>query len=213
MTSKLPLHTRKTLVLLPAIGIGLFVVLYLVAAGQYPGGSNADRTAQGFSWVHNYWCDLLSDWAKNGEPNPGSAVAIAAMTMLCLSLATFWYLLPDLLNTGRHHYQVVQYAGVGSMLLSIFVFSNYHDMIIMAAVALGVVALAGTYVALFRSRSYALLGFGIICLLFILANSYIYYSKQWIVILPLLQKVTFVLYLLWILLINRRLWLKTVRSA
>ncbi len=209
MTDRVQFFNNKWLIWIPTGGICVFVGLYLLAASMYPGGSNVDQTAEGFSWINNYWCDLLSKWAKNGQPNPASSIAIAAMTMLCLALSAFWYLVPRLMRTGEQHYRIVQFSGIGSMLLAIFVFSNYHDFIILLAVVLGIVALSGTYVALYRSKSFRLLGFGITCLLMIIANSYIYYSKNGIQILPLLQKVTFLLYLLWIFLINIQLWRKS----
>lgn len=209
MTSRLQFSFNNWVIWIPTAGICVFIGFYLLAASIYPGGSNADRTAEGFSWVNNYWCDLLSKWAKNGQPNPASSIAIAAMTILCLALSAFWYLVPKLMRTGNHHYQIVQFSGISSMLLAIFVFSNYHDSIILVAVVLGVIALSGTYIALYRSKSYRLLGFGVVCLFLIIANGYIYYSKNWIQILPLLQKVTFLLYLLWIFFINIQFWHKS----
>lgn len=206
MIGRTKLLSSKLWVLAPVLGIGIFIVLYVIAALLYPGGSSVDRDAEGFSWIHNYWCDLLSKWAKNGQPNAAWPVALTAMITLCLSLSLFWFFVPGLLNTGKHHYGIVQLSGIASMMLAIFIFTNYHDFIINAAVFFGVVALSGTYVALYRSKAYKTLAFGVFCLILVLLNGYIYYTKYLIFILPLLQKVTFFLYLLWILSINLKLF-------
>ncbi len=201
-------HIATWIILSPIIGIGLFLIFYIVAAFYYPGGSDVNKTAQGFSIIHNYWCDLLAKGAKNGQLNPAQPIAIAAMIVLCTSLSVFWYLLPKLLKTGSHHYNMVQFSGIMSMLLSIFIFSNYHDFIIIAAVFLGVIALTGTYIALYRSKAFRLFLFGIFCLLLILLNAYIYYTRHLILALPLLQKITFLSYLLWVAFINLKLYFK-----
>lgn len=201
------------LALSPLLGIVLFLLLYLIAALYYPGGSDAHPTAQGFSMIHNYWCDLLAKGAKNGQPNPARPIAMAAMITLCLTLSVFWYLLPRLLNTGKHHYNIVQFSGITSMLFAIFIFTDFHDFIINAAVFFGVLALSGTYVALYRSKSYKTLTFGIGCLFLIFLNAYIYYTGYFIITLPLLQKITFLLYLCWIMLIDLKLYFKMTRSS
>lgn len=35
-----------------------FLLFYVVATFFYPGGSQLDKTASGFSWTQNYWCNL-----------------------------------------------------------------------------------------------------------------------------------------------------------
>jgi hypothetical protein len=213
MIGKMRLIANKLLALAPVLGIGLFLLLYLIAALYYPGGSDAHPTAQGFSMIHNYWCDLLAKGAKNGQFNPARPIAIAGMITLCLALSMFWYLLPRLLNKGKHHYNIVQFAGITSMCLAIFIFSNFHDMLINVAVFFGVIALSGTYIALYRSKSYKTLAFGIFCLFLILLNGYIYYTNHFIITLPLLQKITFLLYLLWIIVIDLKLFFKMNRYS
>lgn len=204
-------HIASFLLLTPTIGISLFLLFYIIAAFYYPGGSDADHTAKNFNIIHNYWCDLLAKGAKNGQMNPARPIAITAMIILCLALSVFWYLLPRLLNTGKHHYNIVQFTGVISMILAIFIFGDYHDLIINASVFFGVVALTGTYIALYRSKSFRVFLFGIFCLILILLNAYIYYTRHFILALPLLQKITFLLYLLWIAFINLQLYFKEKR--
>jgi hypothetical protein len=67
--------------LTPILGTLLFVVLYLVASSLYPGGSQVDKGSIGFSWTNNYWCNLLSGNAINGQPNPAKPYAISGMAV------------------------------------------------------------------------------------------------------------------------------------
>jgi len=53
-------------------------------------GSQADSNSIGYDWIHNYWCDLLSEKATNGQPNPARPFSITRMAVLCLSLAVFF---------------------------------------------------------------------------------------------------------------------------
>ncbi|MBK7869157.1 MAG: hypothetical protein IPJ74_00035 [Saprospiraceae bacterium] len=208
MKVKHPYILMQVLILMPIAGIILFLILYIIATFYYPGGSDVNKTAQDFSWTHNYWCDLMAKGAKNGQLNPARSIAITAMVILCLALCMFWWLLPRLLDNGRHHYKIVQSSGIISMILAVFIFTNYHDLIINAAVVFGVIALTGIYIALYRSKFYKILMFGIFCMILVIMNAYIYYTEHFILALPLLQKITFLLYLCWISFINLILFLK-----
>ena len=199
---------KRLWVLTPTLGICLFGLLYLLAACQYPGGSNADRVAVGFSWQNNYWCDLLGDVGKNGAVNAGRPIAVIAMLVLCGSLSVFWWSVPYLYSAQTRYVRLSQWAGVLSMFVVSFIGTPYHDIVMNIAGCFGLVALIATFLGLYRSRLFALIAFGVFCMLLILLNNYVYYSHQFIVYLPVIQKVTFVLFLLWIVLINQKLYRK-----
>jgi hypothetical protein len=57
---------NRKILLLPPVGILIFILLYIVAAFFYPGGSEFDTHSDGFSWKHNYWCNLLNELAIKG---------------------------------------------------------------------------------------------------------------------------------------------------
>ena len=75
--------------LVPAAGSVLFLVLYIVAAQFYPGGSQADKAAPGFDWVHNYWCNLMNERAGNGQLSASRPIALSAMGVLCVTMGLF----------------------------------------------------------------------------------------------------------------------------
>lgn len=188
---------KRTWLLTPLIGFGLFILLYVVAALLYPGGSYTDKTAKGFSVLHNYWCDLLGDHAKNGQYNPGWRIAMWAMAVLCISLAVFWWLLPKLFERNPWYTILISYAGIASMAITPFLSTKYHDLIINIASVPGIIALVTTFTALYKHRWYKLFLLGVCCLLFIGVNNYIYYTGNSLYMLPLLQKITFLLVMTW----------------
>lgn len=195
-----PSNARLTL--LPLVGIGLFLTLFLVATYLYPGGSQADKQAEGFSWLHNYWCNLLNVYAMNGQLNPARPVALTAMGILCAALSVFWYYLPRLFTFGQRGARLIQVAGTASMGSALFIFTAYHDLVILVAGSFGLVALAGTFMGLYRSRLVNLFWFGVACLLFIALNNYIYYMGNSLYYLPVVQKITFAFVLAWISLLT-----------
>ena len=195
--------------LLPVIGFCLFILLYFIAAALYPGGSEINRSAKGFSWMHNYWCDLLETHAENGKPNLARTTAIIAMSVLCLSIALFWYFVSGLFTFKPVFKKIIQYAGILSMVILIFLQADFHDSIINISGALGIIAITGTLIGLYKNHSYSLFGFGLICLFLFFLNNYIYYTKQLIYYLAVVQKISFFFFLLWFSLISIQLFQKT----
>lgn len=183
----------------PIKGIVLFGVLYLLAAQMYPGGSQADKYAEGFSWVHNYWCNLLNEKAINGEPNTAKPIAMIGMAVLCASLMCFWVVFPICVQLSRHARRIVQGSGIMAMCIAFFLFSDMdHDLLTNFATFFGLIALIGTYVGLYRAGWGRHLTFGLIHILLVFVNTYVYYHRGMIVYLPVIQKISFVLFLCWV---------------
>jgi hypothetical protein len=202
-------RSNTGLLLLPVIGICLFVVLYFIAAALYTGGSEVNRLAKGFSWKHNYWCDLLETHAENGEQNTARPMAIIAMAVLCVSIAAFWYLVPRLFTFKPFLKKTIQYTGIMSMGMLVFLQANFHDTVINTAGVLGIFAITLTLVGLYKNHSYSLFLLGLICLFLFFLNNYIYYTKNGIGYLAIIQKISFFLFLLWFVILTIQLFLKT----
>ena len=189
-------QTNKT-ILIPVIFFCIFVILYFVAAAYYPGGSEVDRQAIGFSWFHNYWCDLLENRAGNGDPNQAKPIAIAAMIVLSMGILFFWYFIPRLFPIQPFLKRLMQVTGILSMIILAFLQDENHDPIINSSVILGASAMLLCLYGLLASGMYTLFALGLACLVFCGANVYCYYSKNWIEYLPIIQKISFFLFLLW----------------
>jgi hypothetical protein len=192
--------------LAPLYGIVIFVGLYVIAAFFYPGGSQVDKNAKGFSWTNNYWCNLLSEYAINGTANPARPVALTAMCILCVALSFFWYLFPRYCFSNQVNRFVIQFSGMLSMAIATFLFTSLHDSVINIAGALGVVAIAGILFGLYKNRDRVLFWFGIFNLVLIILNNYVYYTNGMIIYLPVIQKFSFLSFLAWICCLDIRLY-------
>ncbi|MGI4886823.1 MAG: hypothetical protein ACRYFR_17845 [Janthinobacterium lividum] len=198
--------------LAPMGGIAVFLALYAAAAALYPGGSPADKAAKGFSWQHNYWCNLLNVNAINGQPNAARPVALLAMGVLCLSLIIFWHYLPRLFDFSSFGSKIMRSAGMLSMVSAGFIFTAQHDLVLNIAGAFGLVALTGTFVGLYKTKQINLLRLGGLCVLLLAANNYVYYTNAFLYFLPVIQKTTLLIFLAWISLLDLGLYRKAQRS-
>ena len=183
--------------LTPFVGILVFVVLYIVAASLYSGGSNTNHTEKGFNIMTNYWCDLTGDKAKNGDINLGQPYALAAMTILCMSLMVFWYYLPALFEISNRVSKTIQWAGIISMFVTLFLFTSYHDTVINISGFFGVIALSLTFNELRKYRFEKLLILSFVCFAMGFINYGIYQTQQFLFLLAIFQKITFLLCLTW----------------
>jgi hypothetical protein len=196
----LPKKNNKR-ILLPAWGIGLYVLLYIIATFLYPGGSDINRTAAGFSWQHNYWCELMADHAQNGQINTARPVAITAMFILGISLSLFWHFASFLFSSRSAGRILVRYAGILSMLTMVFLLVADHDPVIYTAGALGMTALITVNLGLYTKKNYTLAAMGILCLLLSALNNYIYFTNE-LYYLPVIQKISFAVFLFWFILVS-----------
>lgn len=177
--------------LLPLYGIGIFLLLYFLAAVLYPGGSNADSVSEGYSLRNNYWCDLMADYAKNGHDNPARPVAIIAWVILCLSISLFWIYLPGLFPVKSINHKIIQGGGTIAMSAAIFSFTKFHDTVINLAGLFGSVTLILAFIEFKKAHRYDLLALGLFCYFLGLINYFIYTTHIFISQLPVLQKVTY----------------------
>lgn len=193
-------------VLAPLFGSLLYGGLYFIATLIYPGGSQFDKQAKGFSWMHNYWCNLLHEYAINGQPNPARPVALAAMAILCATIMIFWFIFPVYAGFQKNTRILLQTSGMAAMVTGLFLSTTYHDTVINTAGLFGLIALAGTLAGLRRLRLTGLFWMGLLILLLIALNNILYYGPGQMYYLPLVQKVTFLCFLLWIGLISLYLY-------
>lgn len=174
-------------------------MLYFVASLLYPGGSPVDKNSIGFSWINNYWCNLLYEKAINGQPNPAKPFAITGMFVLCLALSFFWFLFPRYINVSKKLNLLIPVSGTLSMAVAFFLFTNInHDFIINLASTFGLIATAGAFIGLYKTKWFTLLAFGLLNILLVGLNNYVYYTKGLIVYLPVVQKISFATFLIWI---------------
>ena len=195
----------RSWVRVPVYGLFVFAGLYFIATILYPGGSQADNAEKEFSWLNNYWCDLLSEKSKNGLDNTARPVAVISWLILCFSLSVFWYFLPVLFLISAAAKNLIRFTGIIAMLIAAFLFTSLHDVVIHSAGLFGFIAFTGTFAGLYKTGLYGFFYSGLFCLALMVLNYGIMVGNTLIFYLPLVQKVTFVFVLIWIYFIHRKL--------
>lgn len=205
-------NIKSYAVLLPVLGNILFASLYLVAVALYPGGNNADEHAPGFSWLHNYWCNLQGTYAINGAVNTARPVALTAMFVLCVSLALFWFHFAHVAGLTGRRKKLMRFSGVACVSAALFIFTSYHDMLINMTGVLGCIAIVETFLGLRRMKWDKLFVFGVVNLVLIALNNIFYRVKPLLFLLAVTQKITFASCLIWVSLICLQMYRAQMQS-
>jgi hypothetical protein len=189
---------------IPAVSVGIFTGLYALSAYLYPGGTRDDPSRVGFSLVDNYWCDLLDARTCGGRLNPSRPIALAAMIVLCAGLSVLWWTVPTLFQGARRRGRLVRSAGLASAVVTPLVGTPFHDSAINAAGLLGVAAFGATITAAGNDGGRAPGFLAVSTLVLMAANFIIWETGAGLLVLPLIQKVAFASFLLWVVVTSRR---------
>jgi len=190
---------------MPIVGVSCFVILYYFSSTLYPGGSQANSNTIGFDWVNNYWCNLMNENAINGAINNARPFSVTALIILCGSLAVFFYQFGKFSIQSYKWKKTIKTCGVLSMFFATLIFTDYHDVMIMISSLFGLFLTIGILKEIYENKRPFYKWTGIICLLLLLLNNVIYYLEVFIEWLPLIQKITFLIVLIWILGLNYEL--------
>ena len=180
------------------VGIIIALSLLYVATLQYPGGSQRSTTSVGYEWRNNYLCNLFNAKAVNGAANPSRPWAITGMLFLSVSFGLFFFDFSAKIPAPGAA-KIVRYCGVGAMVFAFLVASPYHDPMVTAAGTLALISMFYITVFIFKSRLHLFKVLSVICLLVFYCCNYFYYTRSYLDILPVLQKVLFALAITWIL--------------
>jgi len=187
---------------IPLAGIIFFLLFYVIAAIHYPGGSYVQPDHPGFSIRYNYLCDLLDDVAINGVINSAKIYARISLGLLCFSLLLIWLFLPNLFRVKLRIHLLISSLGALSMLTTVWLAFGAHDTVVRVAGFFGAMAILLTFRNLYLEGYRKLLFLGIISLILVLTNYYIYETGRGIETLPLIQKFTFISCISWFILLN-----------
>jgi hypothetical protein len=192
-------ESKGTFKNIPLLGIATFIGLYIFSSTLYPGGSQADLNSIGFDWIHNYLCNLMNEKGMNGKPNPGRPYAILAVMVLSISLMVFFIQFANTFSTSTFWKRLIIVSGVISMTTASLIFTQYHDQMTIVSSIFGLVVVIGILMEVYKSDWMMYKTSGAVCILLLGVNNYIYYTGQYIENLPSLQKITFIVVLIWII--------------
>jgi|SRR5277367_3024031 hypothetical protein len=180
------------------IGIAISLLLLVVAAVHYPGGSQYDRHSVGYDWKNNYLSNLFSERAVNGSENSSRPWAISGMVFLCIGSAWFFVEFSKKISV-KGPANIIKFCGAGAMLFAFLAVTPYHDEVITIASTLALVSMFYITVFVFKSRLHLLKVLSVVCLLSLYVCNYVYYTRSHIEFLPILQKIAVLITIGWIL--------------
>jgi hypothetical protein len=187
---------------IPTIGILVFFALFYLASLKYPGGSQADLQKLGFDWMNNYWCNLTDSIAMNGQKNSARNISILAMILLCISLSFFFASFSNMFINNALLRKLTKIFGFVPMAFTSLLFTEYHNVFTILSSIFGLVAVIGISYGLAKSSLHLLKYWAVFCVALLVFNNFIYQTKLNLSILPLLQKITFVSVLFWVIAVN-----------
>lgn len=175
-----------------AIGIILGMAFLLVSTFFYPGGSQQDEMSVGFSWQHNYLCNLLNPIAVNGYENGARPWAVAGLLVICATAALFFFRFSQKIPV-KSASNIIKFAGVGAMSAALLTATPYHYVAVTASGTLLMLTLFYITVFVFKSKLHGFKVLTAVCLTALYGSSFVYFTQTYLEVLPLLQKASLVL--------------------
>jgi hypothetical protein len=183
--------------LLP-LGIALSLALLTVAVDTYPGGNQSSPIAIGFNWKQNYLCDLFAATAVNGAPNSARIWAISGWFLFCASFAFFFIRFSNNIDP-KSAARIIRYFGILGMIAAFLVVTPLHNAAITATLVFTMISVLYITIFIFKSKMTTLKIIAVLSILIAYATAAVYYTRFHLEILPVLQKATLAVALIWIL--------------
>lgn len=172
--------------------------LLFIATQYYPGGSQHYKNSIGYDWKNNYLSNLFGEKAVNGSANPSRPWAIFGMLFLCVSFALFFIEFSKRIPV-KGPSKIIRYCGVSAMLFAFLAVTPYHDIMVTISDTLALISMFYITVFVLKSKLQLLKVLSIACLLIFYCANYVYYTRTYLEILPILQKTTLALTITWVL--------------
>ncbi len=179
-------------------GILISLSLLFVATRYYPGGSQNDSNAIGFSWTHNYLCNLFGEKAVNGADNASRIWAITGTFFLCASIALFFFEFSKKIPL-KGSANIIRYCGISAMLLAFLAATPYHDSALTISGTLSLLSMFYITVFVFKTRLTVFKILSVACLLVFYTCNIVYSTSSYLQYLPVLQKILLGLTITWVL--------------
>ena len=188
----------KYLPYFPIIGLGIYLVVFTVAAVAYPGGSDNYPHANGYSFYHNFLCDTMNPITQSGIVNEARFKAIISHLVLSFTMISFFYILPKIFTVKNRNTKLIAVFGIASMTAMAFMYTAYHDVIVTITGVLGAIALIPFFIELRHFKNKGLKRLAYLCYLLSIIVFFIFETKIGIYYLPFIQKITFAADAYWV---------------
>ncbi|WKK80708.2 hypothetical protein [Marivirga arenosa] len=190
---------KKYLPYFPIFGLAIYLVVFSLAASDYPGGSQNHAIYEGYSFFHNFLCDVMNPVTEGGLVNEARGLAIVSHLILSLTMIIFFYILPDIFHWENRKTQLIRVFGVLTMTAFIFMYTSYHDAIVVVTALFGSIALIPFFIELTKYENKGFKKLAYACYLLSFVVFVIFVTKIGFYYLPFLQKIVFFLDAWWVI--------------
>ncbi len=204
--------SKSFLTLTPILGLAMYIVIYALGALEYTGGSFNFPNSQAYSFSHNLLCDLLLPMSINGQINDGRILGVISHIILSASMMGFFYILPKIFSIENRNTQLTRSLGIVAMLIFSFMFTEYHDTVVLFTGIIGTMALIPFFLELKTYEGPLLKGYAFFCFFMSMIVFISFISKVGYYYLPLLQKITFVIDAIWVVWVCILIYRKNLHS-
>jgi len=180
------------------IGMAAYLVVFSFAAVDYPGGSENYAVYDGYSFFHNFLCDVMNPVTQGGLVNKARGLAIVSHIILSITMISFFYILPDIFSWENRNTRLTRVFGVLTMTVFLFMFTSYHDTIVTLTAVLGSIALIPFFIELTKYQHKGLKNLAYTCYFLSFVVFVIFVTKFGFYYLPFLQKITFAFDAWWV---------------
>jgi hypothetical protein len=174
--------------LLSIIGILVAISCLGVATTMYPGG---------FDWNKDYISTLLRSHAGAAR-NP----AVVGLLLFCASVGLVFDRLARATEFSKRS-SLVRIGGIGSMVYASLTFTPMHDLMVTISFGLFLAAVLALLRSLQASGHIGFFVGGCVCLAVLVASAAVYYTGIYVSILPWAQRVSFALFAIWLVALDR----------
>ncbi len=183
----------------PIVGMGLYLIIFSIAASDYTGGSINVPTADSYSFFNNFLCDVMDPITKQGNFNSARNLAVISHLVLSFTMICFFYLLPEIFNKRGKNFYLIRYTGMFTMSVFIFMYTSYHDLVVTLTGIFGTVALVPFFIELRHYPNKPLKILAYACFILSIIVFFIFETKFGFYYLPFLQKITFLFDMVWVI--------------
>lgn len=184
------------------IGIIIGTFLLILATFHYPGGTYENVNSEGYDWANNYISNLLRPLAVNGTENAARPYAILGVLFLTASFGVFFVKFSNRIKI-KSASLVIKYLGILATILGfITVVPSMHDIMVTASSILTLLIFFYITVMVIKSKLNLMKVLSIIFLLTFYFGAYMYFTRSYLEYMPLIQKIIFLMKIVWILLLQ-----------
>ncbi len=181
------------------IGITIGVLLLIISTIYYPGGTYENINSEGYDWANNYISNLLRPLAVNGEKNTSRPFAFLGVFFLTASFGLFFVKFSNKIKI-RSASLVIKYLGILATIFGfVTVIPSMHDIMVTLSSILTLLIFFYITVMVIKSKLTVMKIMSIVFLLTFYFGAYMYFSRFQLEYMPIMQKIIFVMKIIWVL--------------